>query len=89
MFIQPKREFGIPYRSFIPKGIENMLLAGRCYSREFLVRSTGMPTCMVYGEAMGTAAAIAVRDQVNVRDVNIKEVQEKVHVDRKALTGKE
>lgn len=89
MFIQPKREFGIPYRSFIPKGVDNMLMAGRCYSREFLVRSTGMPTCMVYGEAMGTAAAIAVRDNVNVRNVDIKEVQKKVNVDLEAHKGEE
>ncbi len=81
MFVQPIREFGIPYRSFIPKGIDNMLLAGRCYSREFLVRSTGMPTCMVYGEAAGTAAAMAVRDQVNVRNVDVSELQKRINVD--------
>lgn len=81
MFIQPKRPFGIPYRCLIPKNVNNMLIAGRCYSRVFLVRSTGMPTVMSYGEAVGAAAAIALKDNVDIRHVNVEKVQKAINID--------
>lgn len=81
MFIQPKRPFGISYRCMIPRNIDNVLVAGRCFSREFLVRSTGMPTVMSYGEAVGAAAAISLKDNVDVRSVDIAKVQQAINID--------
>lgn len=81
MFIQPKRPFGIPYRCLIPKGIDNMLVAGRCYSRVFMVRSTGMPVMMTFGEAAGAAAAIALKDNVDIRSVDVGKIQKAINID--------
>jgi len=51
----------IPYRALIPKGISNMLVAGRCASTERPVMAAirVMPPCFAMGQAAGTAAAIS------------------------------
>ena len=55
---------GIPYRSLTPKGLLNVLVAGRCISTDRPVQASTrvMPVCLVMGEAAGVAAAQAVRD---------------------------
>jgi hypothetical protein len=69
--------FEIPYRALLPKGLENLLVAGRCISAKGLMQGSirGEPQCMVTGQAAGTAAAIAVRDGVTARKVDVKKLQ--------------
>ena len=52
---------GIPYRSLTPKGIRNVLVAGRSISCERIVQGSVrvMPVCLAMGEAAGMAAAHA------------------------------
>ncbi|MBQ7974467.1 MAG: FAD-dependent oxidoreductase [Clostridia bacterium] len=65
--------FEIPYRCLLAKNIKNLLVAGRCISatREAsgCIRPTA--TCMVTGEAAGTAAALSVKANVNLREADI------------------
>jgi len=58
---------GIPYRCLTPKGIKNLLTAGRCISTdEQAFGSTRvMPCCLVTGEAAGMAAAHAIKQTRN------------------------
>lgn len=72
--------FHIPYRIMLPKGIENLLVAGRSVSASRMASGCIRPTvqCMVLGEAAGTAAAISVKDGVSCRDVDIKKLREKL-----------
>ncbi len=79
-FIQPERPFGISYRSFIPKKLSNVLVAGRTFCRDFKCRCTGMPSCMVNGQAVGMAAAQAAQRDIDVRDVELADIQEAVGV---------
>lgn len=55
---------GIPYRTLVPQQVENVLVAGRCFSATHdahaSVRSMGQ--CMAMGQAAGTAAALAARE---------------------------
>ncbi|MDY3031433.1 MAG: FAD-dependent oxidoreductase [Clostridia bacterium] len=37
-----------------------------------------MPIAMALGEAAGTAAAIAVKENISLRDVDVKEIQSEV-----------
>jgi hypothetical protein len=69
--------YQIPYRCLLVKGIENMLTAGRCISGDQVAQSSYrmIPTCAATGQAAGTAAALAVKHQVNLRSINIKELQ--------------
>jgi hypothetical protein len=54
---------GIPYRCLTPKGLANVLVAGRAISCERAVMGSVrvMPTCLAMGEAAGVAAAQAAR----------------------------
>jgi hypothetical protein len=52
---------GIPYRCLTPKGLRNVLVAGRSISCERIVQGSVrvMPVCLAMGEAAGIAAALA------------------------------
>lgn len=69
--------YGVPYRSLIPLGIEGLLLAGRCISADSTAAGAirVMPPCMAMGQAAGTAAAMAVEQNISVRDLEIIELQ--------------
>jgi len=58
---------GIPYRCLLPKGIKNVLVAGRSISCDRTVQGSVrvMPVCLVMGEAAGIAAAIAINKNNN------------------------
>jgi hypothetical protein len=64
--------YGIPYRCLLPRGLENLLVAGRCLSatHEALASARVMAQCMAMGEAAGTAAALAIRHGVTPRAVD-------------------
>lgn len=59
----PGESHGIPYRSLIPKGLRNVLVAGRSISCERIVQGSVrvMPVCLAMGEAAGLAAAQAAQ----------------------------
>jgi hypothetical protein len=67
--------FGMPYRCLIPKGYDGLLVAGQTISMTFMAHEPGicrgMPPCMAWGEAAGTAAAISVKQGTSTRDVDI------------------
>jgi hypothetical protein len=64
--------FRIPFRSLIAKGVDNLMVVGRCMSATHEASGCIRPTvqCMITGEAAGTAAALCVKDQhANVREL--------------------
>ena len=63
---------GIPYRCLIPRGLRNILVAGRSISTDRTVNASVrvMPVCLVLGEAAGVAAAMAARADHDVRGVD-------------------
>ncbi|MFO7871486.1 MAG: FAD-dependent oxidoreductase [Kiritimatiellia bacterium] len=63
--------YHIPYRCLIAKGIDNCLVAGRCLSADRLAQSSArvMPTGTMMGSAAGTAAALAVKENKPIRDL--------------------
>ncbi len=74
--------YNIPYRSLQPKGLSNLLTAGRCISVDHRVHhaTKEIPACMATGEAVGVAAAMAVRDGVGVKDVDVQRLRERLQV---------
>jgi hypothetical protein len=70
----------IPYRSLIPKNVNNLLVAGRCIScdHESHASLRGAATCMGMGHAAGTAAALAAQAAGFVRHVDIQQLQAKL-----------
>jgi predicted transcriptional regulator len=62
----------IPYRSLLPKAVENMLVACRAFSSDQEVNNffNLIPHCVAFGEAAGTAAALSIKQGVSVRNVD-------------------
>lgn len=56
----PRGAAGIPYGALIPRGTDNILVAGRCIAADgqALGPARIMSTCMATGEAAGTAAVL-------------------------------
>ena len=67
----------IPYRSLVPKRVENLVAAGRCFGfeQELAWDAREIGTCFVTGQAAGIAAALAIRDRTGVRDVDVPTLQ--------------
>ena len=70
--------FGIPYRSLYSRNVANLFCAGRNISASHAALSATrvMATCATIGQAAGTAAAIAVRDDLSPRGVYEQRVTE-------------
>lgn len=69
--------YTIPYRSLQPKGISNMLVAGRCISSTHEAQASYriMPICCCLGEAAGIAASVAANNNVGVGQADIRAIQ--------------
>lgn len=66
---------GIPYRSLTPKGLVNVLVAGRSISCDRTVQGSVrvMPVCLAIGEAAGVAAGMAARmEKPDVHAIDVK-----------------
>jgi hypothetical protein len=59
----------IPYRSLVPLTIDNLLVAGRCLSSEFMAQAGCrlVLTCLNMGQAAGTASALSLRHGIAPR----------------------
>jgi len=71
------RYMQIPYRSLVPKKIDNLLVAGRCISGDRIAHSAfrNMSCCVVTGQGAGVAAAVSIRAKTTTAQVSICEVQ--------------
>ena len=71
------KNLAIPYRSLLPKAIDNLLVAGRCISAddEIMGRLRLIPVCSATGEAAGVAAAMAAVQKVPVDGVDVGQLQ--------------
>ena len=81
VFIFKKGEsHGVPYRCLTPKGLENVLVAGRSISTDRSVQGSTrvMPVCLCMGEAAGIAAALASGSGCDVHSVDTKELRSKL-----------
>jgi len=75
--VAPLRSYSIPIRCLIPKGLKNILVAGRCISvtSEAFESTRGQATCMNLGYAAGVAASLAVRQRASLRSIDVRELQ--------------
>jgi hypothetical protein len=75
---QQKKDYTIPYGCLLPKNVEGLLLSGRNISGSHLAHSNFriMSVCIAIGEAAGVAAALSVKQNVELTRVDVKEIQE-------------
>ncbi len=72
--------YGIPYRCLLPRGIDGMLVAGRCFSstHDAHASARSMATCMAMGQAAGMAASLAVAGGCTPREVPADTLRERL-----------
>lgn len=71
---------GVPYRCLAPKGLGNVLVAGRCISTDRQVNGSVriMACCLNTGEAAGIAAAMATAGDSDVHAVDTAELRRRL-----------
>jgi threonine dehydrogenase-like Zn-dependent dehydrogenase len=70
--------YDIPYRCLLPRGVEGLLVAGRCMSGDHIAFESwrGMVIMMAAGQAAGAAAALAAKAGVTPRRLEVARLQE-------------
>jgi hypothetical protein len=88
--VRDGRSYDIPYRALIPQKLNNLLVAGRCFSstREANGSARVMGPCLAMGQAAGTAAALCVaKDYQNVRDLKSDDLRQLLKTQGAILNG--
>jgi hypothetical protein len=67
----------IPYSALVPKKCKNLLVSGRCFGYEqgLVYDAREIGTCLVTGQAAGTAAALSCLNRISVQDMDIAVLQ--------------
>lgn len=75
--IQYCQPYDLPYRCFLPKGLEGLMVAGRCISGTHRAHASYrvMSICMAMGEAVGIAAALSVEKGCTPRQLDVTLLQ--------------
>lgn len=67
----------VPYRSIVPEQIDGLLAAGRCIStsHEGAAAGKSMGNCFATGHAAGIAAALASKEKITPRELDVRKIQ--------------
>ncbi len=70
----------IPYRCLVPIKVEGLLVAGRSFSSDAAANDMVnlIPHCIAMGQAAGTAAAMAIKNNIGPRKVDHRALQERL-----------
>ncbi|MBN1903213.1 FAD-dependent oxidoreductase [Candidatus Sumerlaeota bacterium] len=81
-FPESERYYEIPCRCLFPLKVENLIVAGRCISADFVAQSSTriQPTCRGLGEAAGIAAAMSLDEGIPPRKVDGKTVRSRMKI---------
>ena len=79
-FFKAKGKYSIPLGSCIPRGLNGLLLAGRCIGGSHKAHSNyrAMPICFGIGQGTGVAAAFAAKADGDVRNLDIAAIQQEL-----------
>ncbi len=74
------RYFHVPYRSLVPKGVGNLLVAGRSIGGDKTSHAAvrNMMCCAVSGQGAGVAAAVSLRTDESFDRLNVAAVQQEL-----------
>lgn len=69
--------YTIPYRALLPKGLNNVLVAGSSISGQAIAMGPWaiQPMCFKTGQAAGTAAAFSLEQEVSPREISVTNLQ--------------
>lgn len=71
------KHYDLPFRALIPRGLDNVLVAGRCISatHEALSATRVQPICIALGHAAGVGAALAAKTNGRPSQTAITDIQ--------------
>ena len=74
------RYWHVPYRALVPKGVGNLLVAGRCIGGDKVSHASArnMMCCAVSGQGAGVAAAVSLQREEAFDQLNIAAVQKEL-----------
>jgi ribulose 1,5-bisphosphate synthetase/thiazole synthase len=74
------RYWQVPYRALVPKGVGNLLVAGRCIGGDKMSHASArnMMCCAVGGQGAGVAAAVSLQRNEALDQLNIGAVQQEL-----------
>jgi ribulose 1,5-bisphosphate synthetase/thiazole synthase len=74
------RYWHVPYRALLPKGVANLLVAGRCIGGDDIAHASArnMMCCAVSGQGAGVAAAVSLRRAEALDQLDIHAVQQEL-----------
>jgi hypothetical protein len=74
------RDYYTPYRALLPRGVDQLIVAGRHYSAEPHAQrmSREIPPCMAQGQAAGVAAGLALEGGRLLREVDPRAIQKRM-----------
>jgi hypothetical protein len=86
-----KAVYEIPYRSLLPQGVDNLLVAGRSISATHAAFGSArvMATSMGIGQGAGIAAAIAGKSGCTTREIDVKQVRQQLLAQGQYLLNEE
>ncbi len=69
--------YGVPYGCLVPERVDNLLVAGRCISADAIAASSirMIPCCIAFGQAAGTAAAMAAESSKKPGDIDTQKLR--------------
>ena len=70
--------YGIPYRALVPRGLDNVLIAGRMMTVDLVAHNSTRNTtcCLICGHAAGVAAAMAAKAGKAPLEINVEQLRE-------------
>lgn len=79
-YVNPGQWREIPYRALVTQKVENMLVAGRNVSSDFMGQSgiRLVLECLNMGQAAGTAAALSIKEGVTVRKLDVQKLRKRL-----------
>ncbi len=79
-YVKDDGAYDIPYRCLIPRGLDRVLVAGRCLSatHDAHASARSSATAMGMGQAAGIAAAMALEQNLGARAVDVTALQNRL-----------
>jgi ribulose 1,5-bisphosphate synthetase/thiazole synthase len=74
------RYFQVPYRSLVPRGVGNLIVAGRSIGGDKISHAAvrSMMCCTVSGQGAGVAAAVSLRSDQSFETLDVRLVQQEL-----------
>lgn len=80
LYFHPVPSYGLPLGTLIPESVEGLIVAEKSISVSNIINGTTrlQPMVMQIGQAAGALAALAVKDNKDVKEVSVRDVQKAI-----------